>query len=86
MSRRSDFITEVRDEATNILNAVDNLQALRREWTALDYANTLEVSDFEGANEDATVAEVSAVVGTTLDALQGLLDAGHATNLNKIRH
>jgi hypothetical protein len=84
-ARQSDWISLVRQQSTTLIETVDALNALRSEYDALDYGNTLTDDDFAGANEDVTIAEIQAVIGTTLDALNALLQAGHGTNLMTIR-
>ena len=86
--RQSDFVSEVRQLSTTLIQTINGMNALRTEWDGLDYGNTLddEGSDaFDGANSDVTSAEVAAVIGTTLDALNGLMAAGHRTNLLHVR-
>jgi hypothetical protein len=84
-ARQSDWISLVRQQSTTLIETVDALNALRSEYDALDYGNTMTDDDFAGANEDVTIAEIQAVIGTTLDALNALLQAGHGTNLMTIR-
>lgn len=81
IARHSDFISLTRQEVARLIQTIDNLHALRAEWTALDYGNSITTDDFVGANADTTLAELSSVIGTTLSAIDGLLAAGHATNL-----
>lgn len=82
MSRESDYITQVRALTRDLWEAINGLQALQREWTALDYGTTLD----DGVNENAGIvrADVGAVVFDTTDAISDLLDTGHATNLAKL--
>lgn len=81
--RNQDYITEARAAANKVLDGILALEALQTEWNALDYGTTLQ--DGEGINVGCTVAEVGAVVFDTANALRGLLDAGHATNLARLR-
>lgn len=85
MARPSDFVSLVRQETTNLLTSIDRLHALKAEWDALDYGNSLPEEAFAGTNADVDRAAIAAVIGTTLSALDGLLAAGHATNLYKVR-
>jgi hypothetical protein len=86
MNRPSDFVTEVRQMSTDLLQRINGLDALRREWDGLDYLHTLtEQGGFEGSNADVDVDDIAAVIGTTLDALNELLATGHRTNLLAIR-
>jgi hypothetical protein len=80
VAQRSDHVTMVRMEATRVLNALDGLNALRREWDALGFSSGITSADMTGANEGITPAQVASVY-TTLDAFNSLMAAGHATNL-----
>jgi plastocyanin domain-containing protein len=85
-NRPSDFVTEVRQVSTALLQTVNGLDALRREWDGLDYLNTITgEGGFEGSNSDVDVDDIAAVIGTTLDAINELLNSGHRTNLLGIR-
>ena len=82
MARGSDFITLARQHNKAIWDGINALVAMQREWTALDYGNTLE--DGEGGNAGYTAAEVGAVVFDTANAFVAVLNAGHATNMSKL--
>jgi hypothetical protein len=82
MARKSDFITEARQHARSLWNALNALEALQKEWNALDYLNQLDAG--EGENAGLNAAEVGAVVFDTANALRTTLNAGHATNLAKL--
>jgi hypothetical protein len=83
-NRKSAYITETRELARNLWQAINGLEALQKEWNALDYTNTLTADDFEGANSDLQTLEVSSVVFDTTNALRSVLDQGHATNLAQL--
>lgn len=78
-TRKQQYITEARAHARAIWEALNALEGLQREWTALDYGSSLEAG--EGANAEITAAEVGSVVFDTTNALRSLLNEGHATNL-----
>jgi hypothetical protein len=84
-ARQSDWISLTRQQATALIETVDQLNALRAEWTGLDYGNTLTEEDFAGANSDVTQEEIAAVIGVTLDAINALWAQGHLTNLLQVR-
>lgn len=81
-SRGSDYITMVRQYSRQIWEGINALKALQREFNAGDYGNTL--ADGVGANAGIRKAEVGAVVFDTTDALIGVLDNGHAGNMQKL--
>ena len=56
MANDSDYITRYRQTVTNFLAVLNTLVALREQWDALDYSNSLTPEDFTG-NEDITQAE-----------------------------
>ena len=78
------FVEAARTQAANLILTIQKMQALKDKMTALDLANTLNQEDIGGDNEGVLVADVVAVLGTTLTALNALLAEGHATNLHKI--
>jgi len=80
--RQQDFISNARTVNKQIWDGINALVAMQREWTALDYGNTLE--DGEGGNADYTALEVGAVVFDTANAMVAVLAAGHATNMAKL--
>jgi len=95
-STRSDFVTRTRQEATNLIQAVDNLAELKRQWDrgmntwlvdasgSDPQAEDYEANDFAGAHEGLMVADVAAVF-TTLAAIETVLSQGHGTNMEKVR-
>ena len=79
MARQSDYITEARQHARKLWDAVYDLQALQAEWNSRDYGNTL--ADGTGENDGYTAGEVGAVVFATTDAIVTLFGTGHGTNV-----
>ena len=82
MSRQSDYISEARAANRQVWDGINVLKALQREYSALDYGNTLP--DGSRENEGISKAEVGAVIFDTANALVALLDTGHATNMAKL--
>ena len=82
MSRQSDYISEARAANRKVWDGINALKSLQREYSALDYGNTLP--DGSGENEGISKAEVGAVIFDTANALVALLDTGHATNMAKL--
>ena len=82
MSREQDFITSARIANRKVWEGINELKAMQREWAALDYGTTLDAG--EGENAGISGAEVGAVVFATADAIEDVLDAGHATNMAKL--
>jgi len=85
MSRKQDYVTLTRYNATRLLEAIDALDAMERELTYNGGSGWLDAEAFEGSNSDLDANKVVAVVSTTKNALITLLNAGHGTNLNVVR-
>ena len=81
-AREQDYISTVRALNRQLWEALNGLKSLQREWSALDYGNTLDAGT--GANAGISGADVGAVVFATADAITTLLDTGHATNMAKL--
>lgn len=79
--RQADYVTEVRIATRKLWGALNDLKMLQREWTALDYMNTLSEDAFQGENAGLDASAIAAIVFTTTDALLTLLAAAHDTNL-----
>lgn len=82
MAREQDYYTEARAAARDVWNGINTLKSLQREWTALDYGNTLDAG--EGQNSGLTKTEIGAVVFDSANALETTLNTGHATNFAKV--
>lgn len=78
MASGSDFISRYRGSVTSWLTALEDLLALKSQYDALDLGNTLQPSDFEGANADIDAADIAAGV-TSVDAINALFVQGHNT-------
>lgn len=87
MSRKSDFVHDVQQNVTDLIDAYNALRANRREWDAMDYGNSNPITpdDLEGSSGMVNAGDIASAVGTTVDAIEGLLAQGHATNLYKVR-
>ena len=87
VNETNQFVSEVRREAERVIDGIQNLRKLRDKADALSYLSgetVLQDADIGGENEGKTVADVTAVLGTTLENLETLLTDGHATNLHKL--
>jgi len=83
-AREQNYITEARLSAKKLWEAVNELVALQREWSAQDYGTTLDDGAAGGTNAGYLAADIGAVVFATTDAIVSLLDSGHATNIAKL--
>lgn len=84
MASGSDFISTYRQATSRWLTALEDLLALKSQYTALDLGNTLTPPDFEGANSDIDAAAIAAGV-TSVDALNALFVTGHNTVLYTLK-
>jgi len=76
----SDHVTKVRQAATEAMDAIKQLDALRKDWDYLGLSSALTDDQCQGL----TTADIAAVY-TTLAAINTLLAAGHGTNMTKVR-
>lgn len=82
MARQADYVQIVRDAARHIWLALAQLHAAQTEWTALDYAHTLDPA--AAGHPDVTLEDVEAVVWDTTSAALALINSGHGTNLARL--
>ena len=83
-NKHRNFLADTVEVVDKFMAAYEDLQAWRTEYDALDYGNMLDPVAFDGANEHLEIADVVAVA-TTQAALEGVLSAGHRTNLLRVR-
>jgi hypothetical protein len=84
MAVDADWISRYRAATTAWLTALEDLNALREQYDALDYGSTLPPEAFEGANSDITPADLVAAVGS-VESLNTTFESGHNTNLYKLK-
>lgn len=84
--RESDYVTRVRENNRKLWDAFLTLKGLQEESTAQDYGTNLGPECFavNTEHEGLTKEDIIAVVFTTINAVDALLDTGHATNITKI--
>jgi hypothetical protein len=78
MSRKEEYIADVRRMNRALWDNLNAIEALQAEWNALDYGSTL------GTHDGLTPTDVGAVVFDSVNALRATLAAGHATNMAKL--
>lgn len=85
MSRESDFVTLARQHARNFWEAYQELKSMQDEWNAQAYGDNLDSSDaFEGENENLNSTKVGGVIFDTMNAIETLMNQGHATNVTNL--
>jgi hypothetical protein len=85
--KKANFISSSVQAGVAILNNVDELRALLREATVLNYAVVLTDADFTGANEHLTKQDLVDLF-TTINAVVALLEANsnaHYQNLYALK-
>lgn len=83
--RQQDFISQTRAVSNRLIDAVNEARALRREWDALNYGETITEEAFTGDNAGLTIDDLAAFF-TSMDAVEDLLVAQfHAPNYYKLR-
>ncbi len=82
-NRDEEYVRIARQKAIQLWNAYQDLKSMQDEWNAQDYGNTLTI-DPSGNNADILPADVGAVVFATADAINVVMNAGHATNVTKL--
>jgi len=78
------YVSQVRTQASNLVVTLHKMRSLRDKMDALDLGNTLTQGDIGGDNDGILIVDLVAVLGTTLEAFEGLMSSGHASNLHKI--
>jgi hypothetical protein len=76
------FYMDAKEHTRALWEALHSLLAMQTRWNALDSGNTMGAG--EGSNLGLVAADVGAVVFASADAIKGLLDGGHATNMAKL--
>jgi hypothetical protein len=84
MASKSDHITKVRQASKKLIDAMDELRALKRESDALDLGKNLADGDFVGENQAIVKADVVAAYAA-LAAIEQALASVHAASLYKIK-
>lgn len=77
MDRDDQYVAEVKAANEAVWNGINKLLALQRQWNALDYGTTLNVTG-------VVTAEVGAVVFDSANAFLAVLNTGVATNMAKL--
>ena len=81
-SAMQQYYTDARDATRQLVAAYQKLVNLQMQWNSLDYGNTLE--DGEGVHLGLTSTQVGSVIFDTANAVTGLVNAGHGTNLSRL--
>lgn len=80
----NNFVTRVRDAASNLIDDYHMLIALRDEYTKLGYSAAVIDAELNGLNKEVAGLEIVGVM-TSIDNLKAYFDAGNGTNLYKVK-
>ena len=88
-TQKTQYINECRDAVNTIIDGLNRLRNLRKQWDGLDMGGAgedrLQDSDFTGDNAGITVQNLTDVMGTSLNAFESMLAAGNGTNLYRLK-
>lgn len=84
MSRKNDYVAETRSEVRQLVAALDRLRSKQIEWNANNYGETLTDDDLIGVADGLHPSDIGAVIFDTVDALDAVLESGHASNLYRL--
>ncbi len=86
-TQKTNFINNVMGHTSGLLDSINGLRALKAQWSAVDLANEITQDDIDVNARLAgiTVANLSAVIGTTLTAIEVLMADGHETNITRLK-
>lgn len=82
--KHANFIGALISADNALIAAFEDLRRLRREWDSLSLSTTLPDEDIPGNLAHVTVSDLAQVF-FTVEALESVLDAGHAANLYKVK-
>ena len=80
---QEEYLTKARIAAEKVWEGILELERLQPEYSAMDYGNNL-ATPTTGPNTGITRQQIGAAVFDTANALRGLLNSGHATNLARL--
>lgn len=77
------YISELRQAVAEFNQAMMKLREAKRKWGSQDLGNVLVQNDLQGDNVNLLVDDLVNVI-TTVAAVESLLTAGHATNMDRV--
>lgn len=80
----NNFVTRVRDQATNLIDDYNVLLAIRDEYVKRGFSDAIISAELDGLNTEVTGGEIVNVM-TSIDNLKTYFDAGNGTNLYKVK-
>lgn len=80
----NNFVTRVRDQASNLIDDYNTLLAIRDEYVKRGFSDAIITAELDGLNLEVTGGEIVNVM-TSIDNLKTYFDAGNGTNLYKVK-
>ena len=85
MASKSHFIGEFRGEVAGLLDTVNRVEGLRRQFDALGYGAALQDTDFgEGTGHEDITRQEFLLAAQSYDALYTFLQTDHFTNFYRM--
>lgn len=85
MANKANYISRVRENAIQLIEALEAFDALYAEYNALGYSSGLQNSDFTGENADLTAAQFIDALGNIETYRATFFSSFYATNVFKLR-
>ena len=84
VDKHSNFVTQVIVTNERLLASLEDFQNLRLEWDALGLSTAITDASLTGDNAHITPAILGDAF-SSLEALQAVMNAGHRTNLYRLK-
>jgi len=80
----NNYVSRVRNSAETFIGMYNEMIGLRDEYAKLGLSSTIIQAELDGLNLEVTGTEITAVM-TSIDALKTYFDAGHGTNMYRVK-
>ena len=84
-NKMNNFLVRITDEIVRLADCHDRLEAIQAEYYALDYGTTI-TDEVIAASSSNHIDHAMFIAGiTSIEALDAMFNAGHATNIQRFR-
>jgi len=80
----NNYVSRVRNSSETFIEMYNEMIGLRDEYAKLGLSSTIIQAELDGLNLEVTGGEVESVM-TSIDALKTYFDAGHGTNMYRVK-
>jgi len=80
----NNYVSRVRNSAETFIEMYNEMIGLRDEYAKLGLSSETINTELDGLNLEVTGGEITAVM-TSIDALKTYFDAGHGTNMYRVK-